>query len=324
MKPIIENDTIQIEIVNGCTHSCSNCTRFVGHHKKPFFMDFDTFKKAVDSLIDFSTADTFPGRHLVGIMGGEPLIHPDFEKMCNYLHSKVHPHRCGLWSTFPEGYEKYRDVIVETFEHVFLNDHTRDDVLHGPILIEPNELPLEEWQRWYVINNCWAQASWSASINPHGAFFCEIAASLSMLTGKKESAWEVTPGWWTRVPIHYGAQIKEFCSMCGLAMPLEKRYSIEDMDDISPKWLERLKDSPRVKKGKFKVHDLQLKNDCRQMATYKDNDYRDRIARRYGMFLETNELGFWTPYLLRKFRKGGDDNGKIDKGTVCTVGQHSR
>ena len=312
MKPIMHNDTIQCEITSACTHSCSNCTRFTGH-RNPFFMDFDTFKNAVDSTVDFTKLTNVPGAHLFGIMGGEPLLHPDFEKMCRYLHSKIPPKQCGLWTTFPEGYEKHREVIVETFEHVFLNDHTRDDVLHAPILVEPKEIQMEEWNRWYIIDSCWAQMSWSASINPHGAYFCEIAASIAMLLGRKGTAWKVEPGWWTRVPMHYTEQIKDFCSICGLAFPLEKRFSIENIDDISPKWLERIKNSPKIKQGRYKIHDLQMKQDCRQMASYKEYDYRDRIARRYGMFLEVNDMGFWTPYLLKKW-KGGTENGKSDTG----------
>ena len=317
----MDMDTIQIEITNACIYQCSNCTRFVGHHKKPFFMDFEFFKKSVDSMERYSK--------MTGIMGGEPLLHPDFEKMCEYLHSKIPPERCGLWSCFPNGYEKYREVIVKTFKHVFVNDHTRDDVLHAPILVEPGELPIEEWNRWYIIDKCWAQHSWSASINPYGAYFCEIAASLAILLEKKydfkgeEIAWKVEPGWWTRVPMHFTNQMKEFCSICGLAMPLMKRFSIDKVDDISPHWLARLKDtSPRVRAGKYEIHDLKFANDCRQMATYKDLDYRDRIARRYGMFLEVNEMGFWQPYLLRKWKKGGTEDGKINQTNVCALEQH--
>ena len=331
MKPIIHNDTIQIEITNACVNQCGNCTRFCGHHSKPFFMDFETFKQAVDSLVEFSSLTQFPGTHLVGMMGGEPLIHPDFVKMCNYLHSKISAEKCGLWSTFPPGFEHYRETIVETFAHVFLNDHTRDDVMHNPILVEADELPLEEWQKWYTIDNCWAQASWSASINPKGAYFCEIAASLAMLTDKdvddqgNKIAWDVQPGWWTRSPMHYNSQIKEFCRMCGCGMPLQKRYSVENIDDVSPRWYERLKDtSPKIKAGRYAIHDLQVHQDCRQMATYKDMTYRDRIARRYGMFLLVNETGYCTPYLLKKWKKGGNEDGKVSETDECAVGQHSR
>ena len=71
---------IQIDITNACVHSCSNCTRFCGHHKKTFMMDFETFKQAVDSL------DGFDG--IVGMIGGEPTLHPEFERFADYMRQK--------------------------------------------------------------------------------------------------------------------------------------------------------------------------------------------------------------------------------------------
>ena len=50
MKSPQDMRIIQIDVTNACIHQCSNCTRFCGHHKKPFFMDVETFKKAVDSM----------------------------------------------------------------------------------------------------------------------------------------------------------------------------------------------------------------------------------------------------------------------------------
>ena len=82
MKPIYEFQTIQVELTNACVHECSNCTRFCGHHKKNFFMDWDTFKKAIDSL------ENWP--RCIGIMGGEPTLHPEFERFVKYA-SEKHP-----------------------------------------------------------------------------------------------------------------------------------------------------------------------------------------------------------------------------------------
>ncbi len=81
MKSPSEQKIIQIDITNACTHSCSNCTRFCGHHPKNFFMNLETFKKAVDSLVDY------PG--MVGIMGGEPTIHPKFDMLIKYYATKI-------------------------------------------------------------------------------------------------------------------------------------------------------------------------------------------------------------------------------------------
>ena len=303
MRPLKDMDTIQIEITNQCHHRCSNCTRLVGHHHKPYFMDFDFFKKSVDSLIDFP--------NMIGVMGGEPLLHHDFEKMCDYLHSKIPKEKCGLWSCFPNGKEKYRDVIVKTFGHVFLNDQTRDDILHGPVLVASKEIDLPDAEKWALIDKCWVQNYWSASINPNGGFFCEIAAALSMLfdDGKPIQAWDIEPGWWNKIPKDFKEQMEKYCIKCGAAMPLRKRFSVDGKDDISPEMLKELKKiSPKLKKGDYAVSDLKLEQDNRQTATYKDFDYRCNIADRYGMFLTINSQRFWSPHLKSDWKEGKKDD----------------
>lgn len=172
MKAIPDNDTIQIEITNTCINRCANCTRFVGL-TKPYMMEFEYFKKAIDSMDRF--------HNMTGIMGGEPLLHPEFEKFCEYALSKIPRMQLGLWTCFPKGYEKYREVIVETFGNVFLNDHTRDDIFHHPFLVAAKDMVGNRDMIFYVADKCYFQRAWSASINPRGAYFCEIAASYAML-----------------------------------------------------------------------------------------------------------------------------------------------
>lgn len=87
MKSPQHMNIIEIDNTNVCDKHCSNCTRLCGHHKKLFFMDFDTFKRAVDSL------DGFQGSR--NIMGGEPTLHPEFERFVRYLASNF-PERKDL------------------------------------------------------------------------------------------------------------------------------------------------------------------------------------------------------------------------------------
>ena len=197
MRSMIEMDTIQIEITNACRYSCSNCTRFCGY-KKPYFMDVKTFKTAVDSMVGY--------QRMVGFQGGEPLLHPEFENMCKYIKSKFPAKQLGLWTTLPKGFEHYREVICDTFHHIFINDHTRGDIYHHPALVAIEEVVPDKAQMWHYINHCWAQEGWSASINPKGAFFCEIAASLAILFDE-EGGWPVGPGGLKRIPKDFTSQM---------------------------------------------------------------------------------------------------------------------
>jgi len=296
MRALVDMDTIQIEICTACINSCSNCTRFCGH-KPAWFISEDAFKRAVDSMVQYPK--------MTGIMGGEPLLHPQFEELCQYALSKIPKQQLGLWTSLPAGYEHYRETICETFEHIFVNDHTRDDIYHHPFLVAIDEVFQEDERKemWYSIDRCWAQMSWSASINPHGAFFCEIAASLSMLLDMN-GGWPVEPGWWWRTTKDFREQIEQYCPMCGGSIPLKRRVSTEGVDDISPRNLERIKNfSKKAASGNCKVHDLKLVHpeEQEQLAAYKDQWWRNRVSQRYGIYQSLNEQRFLTPYLLKNW-----------------------
>ena len=117
MRSLRDMNTIHVEITNACDLECSNCTRFVGHHRKPFFMDVETVEKALRSLEGF--------RGNIGIMGGEPTIHPRFLDICRLVQKLVpNKEQRALWTNGLK-YQEYKDVIEETFliDKIIYNDH---------------------------------------------------------------------------------------------------------------------------------------------------------------------------------------------------------
>lgn len=286
MKSPQDMRIIQIDITNACVHKCSNCTRFCGHHKKPFYMDFETFKAAVDSF------DGYQGT--VGIMGGEPTLHPEFARFLEYLNE--HPYypkaenilvrptkefmktvakmeqdntfvnrehgikrNCvlgyGLWSALSAKYSDYYELIQDTFNFQALNDHT-NIMYHAPIMIRRKDMHVsdEEWIK--IRDDCWAQKEWSATITPKGAFFCEIAGALDMLFDGP-GGWKIEPGWWKRTPDQFGDQL-QWCELCGIALNTFTRDANEEIDDMSAWWHERLKElgSPKVQERLVNILDI--------------------------------------------------------------------
>ena len=277
-----EQRIIQLELTNACPLRCSNCTRFCGHHARPFFMDLATFRRAVSATRDY------PG--MVGIMGGEPTLHPQFEKLARYFASKVNPsvygarpeglgplrrfedyrERClsnsrpasrrGLWSSLGEGYRRHYELIQDAFEYQCLNDHSHDGA-HVPLLVASSELPIPEERRRALIESCWINRLWSASVTPRGVFFCEIAAALDMLFGElfddDRGGRPIEAGWWRMRPEDFGNQLR-WCELCGAAMPLPMRPASDGRDDVSPGNLERLRavGSPKIRAGQYEVFDV--------------------------------------------------------------------
>lgn len=273
---------IQIDITNACVNKCSNCTRLIGHHRKPFYMDFETFKRAVDSLTDF------PG--MVGTIGGEPLLHPEFERFALYLKSRIPgKKRRGLWSTLPQGLSAtYGALIKDVYGNMYLNDHSIDAILHQPVLVAAHEAVPDPQKMWSLIDNCWVQTYWSATITPKGAFFCEVAGAFDMLFDGP-GGWPVEPGWWKREPHEFTEQKERWCPGCGCAIPLPRRKSTQEVDDVSPANLEALQRirSPKVKKNRIEVftgatlpRDWNPHPNWYMSEVEEEKQYRQRIAER--------------------------------------------
>lgn len=129
-----------------------------------------------------------------------------------------------------------------------------------------------------------------------------MAASLSMLyRDERSEAWAVEKDWWKRIPKDYTKQMEQWCPQCGMACNLKRRSSQDTVDDISRYHVEKLRDSSsKVKKGKFLLHDnIEVRvEEMGEMAAYKDTNYRNTIANRYGMKVHINEYNFWTPTLI--------------------------
>lgn len=318
MRPITKVDALQIEWTAKCVLSCSNCTHFSGNYYEHPELTFEQFKQIIDSLDGYLDANP---NGIIGAIGGDPLtMEPKkFEQFCLYAQKKIPRDRHGLWSTFPKGKEHLRSIICDTFGNLLLNNHTMDGIMHAPILVAIEEVIDNEEDLWQIVEACWLGNQWSPVVNTKGAFFCEVAGSMSQLFDGS-AGWEVKPGWWKKIPRDYAAQMEEYCRKCGCALPLKRRRSHtpgqKDVDDISPKNFERLKGKSRkVDKGLVQISNFEMDQTISDPArngggsypvqVYKLETYRKGIAAAYGIGLKINARGYWEPYLLKEPGLGG-------------------
>jgi hypothetical protein len=210
-------------------------------------MDLETVRKAIESL------EGYPGN--IGIMGGEPTLHPKFEEICQMFREMVpDKKRRQLW-TSGHRWEEYKDVIYETFniDHISFNDHSSDDGKHQPLLVAIKDIVKKEDQK-ELIDNCWVQPRWSASITPYGCYFCEVAAAMDIMF-EGGHGWPIEKGWWNKTPEQYQDQVA-ICYNCGAMLPLGETSDHATYDLLSKSNLKKLKElkSPKVENKNYAVY----------------------------------------------------------------------
>jgi hypothetical protein len=230
---------MQIDLTNVCGLNCVYCSRYNRHIRKDqrYFMDLNYFEKVLQSL------KTWPNK--IGIIGGEPLLHPQFEEICEIMRSHFPPNKFQLFTSHKLNFEKYKNTIDKTFGYLAFNEHTdyqRGVCLFQPITVAINEAVPNKNLKNQLINNCWVADKWCPSVNNKGGFFCEVAAALDVIFdgpgGYDINEFE----WWKKTPEQFKDQIERYCDFCGMAIPMNRELIKNETEKFTPKLLQKFKD----------------------------------------------------------------------------------
>ena len=227
-------------------------------------MDLEQVERALHSLQGWTKG--------VGCMGGEPTLHPEFERICGLYQKYVGRARAGLWTSGGPKFKEYRSLILQTFARILYNDHSEVGK-HQPIFVASNEIIPDRALRDELIDHCWIQDKWSPAINQKGAFFCEIAAVFDLLFDGP-GGFPLEPGWWRKTPDAFLLQRERYCGLCSIPVPLPPVSNNQGWDYVSPENMERLlkAGSPWAEKGKIKViNDQFSRSDI--LNTLKEYEY---------------------------------------------------
>lgn len=196
-------------------------------------MDLDTFRKAILSLDEWKSK--------IGLIGGEPILHPQFEDICLILKDelKVPREKLGLWTCGGPRFEKYKKLIGEVFGFLAYNEHNelqKRACLHQPSTVAIDDVIEDKEYKRNLIDECWLQRTWCPSISPKGCFFCEVACALDVILDGP-GGWPITPDWWRKEPKDFQDQVERYCKYCGMAVPLERELLSSSKEKFSPRLL---------------------------------------------------------------------------------------
>jgi hypothetical protein len=209
-----------------------------------YFMRLDQLENAVNSLAEMDG--------LIGIMGGEPTLHPEFKEMCALLQRLNGPERYGIWTSGGPRYDEHRELIYKTFGYIHYNDHAKEELcFHQPSTLAIQDVVQDAEYREKLLEECWVPKEWGPSIGPRGAFFCEVACALDNLLDL-DGGFPVEPGWWRKDREEIRAHLRKYCRYCGMAIPMKRSImSTAGKELFSPGNLEL-----------FRKHDLRNVSDA--------------------------------------------------------------
>ena len=230
---------LQIWVTRACDKSCFGCTQGSNLGGKPGMITVDQFAEACDSLRDYWG--------VVGMFGGNPAMHPQFDELCKILREKIPYVQRGLWCnnlmgkgahariTFNPDVSNLNVHCDKAAHDEFLRDwpeSTRvvkgleQDSRHAPPYVSMLDVLPDEEKRWRLIETCDINRYWSAIIcvfrGELRGYFCEIAGAQAMLKQTDPSypdlGLPITPGWWKQGPEAFAAQVEHHCHRCGVPL----------------------------------------------------------------------------------------------------------
>ena len=214
MIPLYRQQCIQIDVTNACTMKCKDCTRFIDKNVPTYYMTVDNFRKAVESVKDAPMN--------IGIMGGEPGLHPQFDQLCAVLRELIPVERRQLWTNGYTIEHHSEDVSITFFtENIVYNDH-KEGSIHQPL--SADFVIKDDFVHGLLVGNCWVNWRWSGSIIQTGfgdvkGYFCEVAGARAILTSDHSEGFDIVSGWWDKEPNEFLPQVLKYCKKCSACIP---------------------------------------------------------------------------------------------------------
>lgn len=173
-----QNDIIQVVVTRSCDiFNCSNCTQLLPFRKDPQVMSLACAEEALQSL------EGWPG--IVGMFGGNPCTHPQFQEMCGLWEKYVPVRQRGLWTnnlmgkgfvasmTFVDGVSRFNfnvhtngkaaDEMRRFFPKTKVHGEHKQSV-HGALLGFHGDYGVNDNDWYEARERCDINQKWSAGI----------------------------------------------------------------------------------------------------------------------------------------------------------------
>jgi hypothetical protein len=174
---------IEIDITYECNLKCIACNRSCSQVPTEEKMDFSNIENFVSESIDL-------GRkwELINILGGEPTLHPDFERIIEHISEKYISHYSPktLLQIVSNGFSvETRNILEKTkkYSNVFV-DYNSFKINNKIEYFSPfNDAPIddENFKNADYSKACWVTSYCGIGLNKFGYYGCSISAGIDRI-----------------------------------------------------------------------------------------------------------------------------------------------
>jgi len=206
---------INILVTNICNLSCGGCSQQCGYipKEKLWNIPLGQLKWNIELLIDVRKGD--PGR--IGLFGGEPTLHPQFDEMLSLLLAYPEASFQVYTNGRELGSERTKNRNNLDFRVDFKDKSTQRDFLPtqvAPMDIIGIENKMHYWGK--AKKHCHMWKNCASIIYNNKAYFCEAPAAWDLMNDEDHGwplKWGVDP--FARTDKEVATQAENFCYRCG-------------------------------------------------------------------------------------------------------------
>ena len=219
-----------IPITNACNLSCGNCAQLCGHFSpdKIWYMPLDKLDHAISTLKRYTGPEK--NWNEVTIFGGEPTIHPEWNKIPEllYKHSPMQfrVNTNGRLGQFP--FQRDRNVTYYVDKHPASQQFLMTTVAAKDCIPDEAGNPAYFWE--LAKKDCPIWATEGAMIYNDKAYFCEHAAAMDHLWFDGANGWEIKEDTnpFERTEAEIEEQAHKFCQHCGWCIKEMGRQKVSE------------------------------------------------------------------------------------------------
>jgi glycosyltransferase involved in cell wall biosynthesis len=214
-KPFLPNlNKIEVDITYDCNLKCISCNRSCSQSPTKEQMEFTNIQNFVSESIELGTK-----WELINILGGEPTLHPDFEKIIKFISEEyilLHSPNTVLQVVSNGLTVETRNILdrIKGIKNVFI-DYNSFKTSNKIEYFSPfNNAPIddEKFQNADYTKACWVTSYCGIGLNKFGYYACSVCGGIDRVLNKNRGGIKHL----NDISIEkLQIQFSKFCKYCG-------------------------------------------------------------------------------------------------------------